>query len=421
MDPSYIRWFLDGVQFHEVNIQDGVNGTSEFHNNHFLLLNMAIGGNWPGFTIDNNAFPASMYVDYVRVYQQTSDPTGVATVFKDCNYAGTSASLPVGDYTLSQLNARGIANDDISSLRVSNGYEVVVYQHDNYGGDSQTFTADDACLVDNGINDWTSSLRVRARSTSTSRTIEAESYSSMSGVQLENTSDVGGGQNVGWIDAGDWMAYNSINILTSGSYLVEYRVASPSGSQLSLDLNGGAVQLGSVNIPATGGWQTWTTVSHTVNLNAGTYNFGVYAPRGGWNFNWWRITSSSGARIAGSDEAADLSSPEAGVKFYPNPTSRELYLSSAEDFKGGLLQIFNAAGRKVFEGSFDKNSINVSTFKAGLYILKLTKEGQSTSHRFIKQKPPNKYLPLKKVRKSSGPFLMLLLQAPDYAYFICQF
>ena len=183
--PSYIRWFLDGVQFHEVNIQDGVNGTSEFHNNHFLLLNMAIGGNWPGFTIDNNAFPASMYVDYVRVYQQTSDPTGVATVFKDCNYAGTSASLPVGDYTLSQLNARGIANDDISSLRVSNGYEVVLYQHDNYGGASQTFTADDACLVDNGINDWTSSLRVRARSTSTSRTIQAESYSSMSGVQLE--------------------------------------------------------------------------------------------------------------------------------------------------------------------------------------------------------------------------------------------
>src|SRR5690606_40706442 len=61
----------------------------------------------------------------------------------------------------------------------------------------------------------------------------SESYTSMFGVQTENTSDTGGGQNVGWIDAGDWMAYASVTIPTSGSYRVEYRVASPSGSRLS--------------------------------------------------------------------------------------------------------------------------------------------------------------------------------------------
>lgn len=123
------------------------------------------------------------------------------------------------------------------------------------------------------------------------RLIQAESYSSMSGVQLENTQDPqGGNQNVGWIDANDWMAYSNINFPTSGNYRVEYRVASVSGAQLSLDLNHGSIQLGTLTIPATGGWQTWDTRSHIVNVNAGTYNVGVFARTGGWNINWLRIT-----------------------------------------------------------------------------------------------------------------------------------
>jgi hypothetical protein len=122
------------------------------------------------------------------------------------------------------------------------------------------------------------------------RLIQAEAYTAMSGVQLDATMDTGGGQYVGWIDANDWMAHANINFPTSGTYKVEYRVASPSGSVLSLDLNAGAIQLGQVTIPATGGWQNWTTVSHSINVTAGTYSLGIYAPQGGWNINWLRIT-----------------------------------------------------------------------------------------------------------------------------------
>ncbi|MEN0035675.1 MAG: glycosyl hydrolase family 18 protein [Cellvibrio sp.] len=122
------------------------------------------------------------------------------------------------------------------------------------------------------------------------RLIQAEAYTAMSGVQLENTTDTGGGQNVGWIDANDWMAHANINFPSSGTYKVEYRVASPNGASLSLDLNAGAIQLGQVGIPATGGWQTWTTVSHNVSINAGTYSVGIFAPQGGWNLNWIRFT-----------------------------------------------------------------------------------------------------------------------------------
>ena len=120
--------------------------------------------------------------------------------------------------------------------------------------------------------------------------LQAESFSAMNGVQTQATSDSGGGQNVGWIDAGDWMSYANITIPSSGSYRMEYRVASPSGSLLSLDLNSGSILLGNVTIPATGDWQNWTTISQAVTLTAGTYSFGIYAQQAGWNFNWFRIT-----------------------------------------------------------------------------------------------------------------------------------
>ncbi|WP_331344702.1 carbohydrate-binding protein [Cellvibrio sp. UBA7661] len=135
-----------------------------------------------------------------------------------------------------------------------------------------------------------SSSRASSSAAPFTRLIQAESYSVMSGVQLETTTDSGGGQNVGWIDTGDWMSYANINFPTSGTYKVEYRVASPTGSALSLDLNAGAIQLGQVTIPATGGWQNWTTVSHNVQVTAGTYSVGIYAPQSGWNVNWLRIT-----------------------------------------------------------------------------------------------------------------------------------
>lgn len=71
---SFIRWFLNGALYHEINIQNSVNSTEEFHRNHFIIFNFAIGGNWPGFTVDNSRLPASLVVDWVRVYQQGSNP-----------------------------------------------------------------------------------------------------------------------------------------------------------------------------------------------------------------------------------------------------------------------------------------------------------------------------------------------------------
>ena len=228
--------------------------------------------------------------DEIAAFRPTAGSSGPVQVSQHCNYEGYTVGLPVGQYTLSQLQARGILNDDVSSVRVQSGYSVTLYQHDNFTGNSLVRTSNDSCLVSAGFNDAASSIIVSTTGSSFNLLIQAENYFSSNGVQLENTTDTGGGQNVGWIDTNDWMAYSGITIPTSGTYTVEYRVASQSGGgRLSLDLNGGSIVLGELAVPSTGGWQNWTTISHTVNINAGTYNLGVFAKAGGWNLNWIRI------------------------------------------------------------------------------------------------------------------------------------
>lgn len=127
-------------------------------------------------------------------------------------------------------------------------------------------------------------------------TLQAEDYSQQQGTQLENTTDTGGGKNVGYIDAGDWLSYSGtpVNIPSSGSYVIEYRVASESGGgNLTVEEAGGTPAYGNVAIPSTGGWQTWSTVKHTVHLTAGSHQFGIKVNAGGWNLNWIRISKAN--------------------------------------------------------------------------------------------------------------------------------
>lgn len=68
-DKDAIKWFVDGTKYLEANISNNINGTDEFHKPFFILFNLAIGGEWPKNPDGSTAFPAKMYVDYVRVYQ----------------------------------------------------------------------------------------------------------------------------------------------------------------------------------------------------------------------------------------------------------------------------------------------------------------------------------------------------------------
>ncbi|MCF8306146.1 MAG: family 16 glycosylhydrolase [Ignavibacteriales bacterium] len=68
-----IKWFLDGNKYYEINILNGINGTSELHLPFHIILNLAIGGSWPGNPDETTQFPDTMFVDYVRVYKSVTD------------------------------------------------------------------------------------------------------------------------------------------------------------------------------------------------------------------------------------------------------------------------------------------------------------------------------------------------------------
>jgi beta-glucanase (GH16 family) len=70
---NQIKWFVDGVQYFGVNPISLPGGTNwVFTNSQFILLNVAVGGNWPGNPTNTTIFPQLMTVDYVRVYAPTN-------------------------------------------------------------------------------------------------------------------------------------------------------------------------------------------------------------------------------------------------------------------------------------------------------------------------------------------------------------
>ena len=81
------------------------------------------------------------------------------TFYADINYGGTAITLGVGNYTLSQLNAKGIPNDWMSSLKVPDGWTVEVYEHDNFGGTKWTYTSSSS-WVGTDANDKMSSVKI---------------------------------------------------------------------------------------------------------------------------------------------------------------------------------------------------------------------------------------------------------------------
>lgn len=124
----------------------------------------------------------------------------------------------------------------------------------------------------------------------------ASSYTSQSGVQLESASE--GGQNVAFIDNGDYIAFNNVDF-GSGAGSIDVRVASNN--------NGGAIEVrldsltgplvGTVNVPSTGGWQSWVTQSGTISGASGVHTLYLKFTGGAGNlFNvlWFKFNASSG-------------------------------------------------------------------------------------------------------------------------------
>jgi|SRR6185503_2449002 len=87
-DTNSIRWYVDNTLYVTGNIQNNINNTGAFHLPFYIITNLAIGGDLPGNTIDNNSLPTTMMIDYVRVYNiinSSGPPIGQTITLKGNN------------------------------------------------------------------------------------------------------------------------------------------------------------------------------------------------------------------------------------------------------------------------------------------------------------------------------------------------
>lgn len=129
------------------------------------------------------------------------------------------------------------------------------------------------------------------------------------GVDIESCSDTGGGYDICWAQNGEWLEYTT-NI-TTGIYNITARIASQSNinAQLIVKLDG--VILGTTNIPATGGWQSWQDVAlNNINVAGGNGKvLRLEIVNGGFNLNSIKFTNvSTNTEINDNDPSIQYSS-----------------------------------------------------------------------------------------------------------------
>src|ERR1700722_7101328 len=206
----------------------------------------------------------------------------------------------------------------------------------------------------------------------------ANSYRS-DGVDLEATSDTGGGYNLGWTASGQWFKY-TVNVATAATYTVTFRVAALDAvtDGFHISNSSGTNLSGSVNVPATGAWQTWENVTATVTLPAGQQTLTIDQDNAGWNLNYVTFTSGSSgegayggtpAAIPGTVQAENYDTGGQGVGYDVSSTngSANSYRSDGVDLKvttdtGGGYDLGWTASGQCF-----RYTVNVAT--AGTYTV----------------------------------------------------
>lgn len=128
--------------------------------------------------------------------------------------------------------------------------------------------------------------------------IEGENYSSQNGINLESCRDYNGGKDVCFIGNGDYTFYSSVN--TNFVNGIDIRVACPSTTGSYIEVREGSTTgtlLGTVNVPVTGNWQAYTTVTAPISGATGTKDIYLVYKGGGFNVNWFKFVSQSFAQI----------------------------------------------------------------------------------------------------------------------------
>lgn len=212
--------------------------------------------------------------------------------------------------------------------------------------------------------------------------IEAEDYDDADGTNTENCSDAGGGENVGSIRDGNWLKFSNINL--SEVHSINARLASTlSGGTIEVRLGSETGEIiGTLEMPNTGNWQSWRTVTAPLSGNIGFYD--VYlvfnsSEKYVGNINWLQFSKD---KISGT--AVDKVGFGQNIVIYPNPVQDRFTITNSSDAD---LEVYNQIGRLVLKENVqsDRYTVSMAALKPGFYIVRVLKDGFAGSFKVIKE------------------------------------
>ncbi|GGH66849.1 beta-glucanase (GH16 family) [Filimonas zeae] len=253
-----------------------------------IILNVAIGGGMGGAVTDAD-WPDSMLVDYVRVYQKgigtpvldsiTLTPANRAYI-SGKSFQYTSKVFDQNDFPLPVTpvySITGTGNSITSTGRATVVTPGTITATATYNGDTLRAIANATIRAANY-------KPVPAR-------IEAEAFDYSNTCCTEPAQDTSGVLNVSYIANTSFMEYD-IQTPWAGKYRLQLRAAVNTASTVRILL--GDSLLTTMQLPASGGWQTWRTVtSGLLNLPGGKHTLTLQSTTSGWNFNWLKVIRDS--------------------------------------------------------------------------------------------------------------------------------
>jgi GH35 family endo-1,4-beta-xylanase len=194
-------------------------------------------------------------------------------------------------------------------------------------------------------------------------------------VDLEVCTDAGGGYNLGYSTAGEWLEY-TVNVQSTGNYDLDLRVAcNGDGRTVSFTMDEIAIA-NNVTIPNTAGWQTWSTVSvKNIPLTAGQKIMRLTIGATDYvNLNYVEFKPST---ITGLD-AEEMTS----MMIYPNPFNNQIHVEMAGTFG---YQLMSLAGQVIHEGKSEGKIELGSNLSKGVYMLKITQGNKAKMMKVVKE------------------------------------
>lgn len=193
-------------------------------------------------------------------------------------------------------------------------------------------------------------------------------------VDLENCSDVGGGYNLGWSTAGEWLEY-TVDVQSAGTYDIELRVACNGDDRtLSLEMDGSPIAT-DIAVPNTGAWQEWQTVMvPNVTLTEGQQVMRLIIGEVDFvNVNYVVFTDL----VTSVFEVQSKT-----VQAIPNPFNEEGFRLKAEGAYS--YRISDVSGKIIASGRAEGDIHLGQSLNKGLYILHVETDKESRDFKMIK-------------------------------------